>query len=113
MTRRVGKTLLVTLLSLLSLATSASAECAWVLWARKSNKSIDVTSPQSASPSKAECETEVVGMSRSMKSNGFEVTTERSNKVIGRRGYEVWSFFCLPDTVDPRGPKGHSAHEKR
>jgi hypothetical protein len=68
---------------LLTAATSASAEGAWLLW--WSNKTI-----HSSHRSKEECEKELKAI----------------QKARARGGFDAIPMICLPDTVDPRGPKG-------
>jgi len=77
--------------SLLASAT-AHAECAWLLWAAtEKNPHPVIGDPLHWSPV-----------------DGFTVqrdcleTIARSTKDPKNRG---WTFRCLPDTVDPRGPK--------
>jgi hypothetical protein len=69
-------------LSCLLTATSASAECAWVLWSSSALSNPLRWDPIGAFDTKAECETQ-----------GLAIKS-------------VAVFRCLPDTVDPRGPKG-------
>ena len=82
MRRNWQGSLLVTLYSLLALATSATAECAWVLWSGAALSTPIVWEPIGAFTTKTECE-----------AKGLAIKT-------------VAVFRCLPDTVDPRGPKG-------
>jgi hypothetical protein len=83
---------LVVVLLLASLGT-ASAECAWVLWSRDSLLSGDeawgvISAFSREDGGKAECE------------RSKEGGTKRT-----REGASAVRFVCLPDTVDPRGPK--------
>jgi len=91
MTIRWPSALAVTLFTLLAVATSAAAECAWVLWGAE--RPHEATSDArawwvlAAYPTRQECEGRRGFLQR-------QRTSDRS------------SYECLPDTVDPRGPKG-------
>jgi hypothetical protein len=80
------------LLCLLLSAATASAECAWVLWGpvldEKHRELAHEKSILGAYLSKSECET---AWARA-------TSPPAPNRGLG--------FICLPDTVDPRGPKG-------
>ncbi len=81
-------------LVMLLLASSASAECAWVLWQElpvaPGGWTLD-TGMESAFPTKKACEKRL----RTRIQAFAQATT-------GMRPFLV----CLPDTVDPRRPKG-------
>jgi len=116
----------VVVFGLLALAAPASAECAWVLW-QKSFSSRDI--PHGASAlwvvvnahnNRNACEaaladsvaesTRVLNFGLSVfPSVGAEVTVGKNWVEEHKPEDSSWNafhFFCLPDTVDPRGPKG-------
>ena len=83
----------VIVLSLLTSAASAYAECAWVLWSRA--QGLQNWSPTSGWESRASCE-------EARQKVAFTPLTTLGAAV---ERTDV-TFTCLPDTVDPRGPKG-------
>jgi hypothetical protein len=91
--RRVA---LVVGLSLLASVASASAECAWVLW----NEATDMQ----AQPIKTTW-TPLQGFVTSATCNA-EATKSRQQDKRGTDSHMMRVLRCLPDTVDPREPKG-------
>ena len=103
----------VAVLGLLTLATSASAACAWVLWYESLNlKTRETEVGIDASYTSGEaCIKEIASkLESNLRDKDGALTrtaqTEATGFVqIGKTNYHV-TYRCLPDTIDPRGPKG-------
>ena len=78
--------LTLALVLLLTAVGEASADCAWVLWAQRKPRA--EPTPVTGVPSHADCE---------KWRQASQAQDPQMEKVL---------FFCLPDTIDPRGPKG-------
>jgi hypothetical protein len=80
---------LATLCGLLALTSSAAAEGAWVLWGQTQD-------PWGA--------LETVWLGDALSRQACE--QERSSREKEPPALRMAAYSCLPDTVDPRGPKG-------
>ena len=101
---------------LVALATSASADCAWVLWrdTKGGGSPEPDVAPVSAWETRQQCQQalgrEIENAKRIFKDS--EVTVDMlsgSPRVwVSSSGTTSLSmrYQCLPDTVEPRGPKG-------
>jgi len=115
--RRASVITAVSLLSLLLSAATAHAECAWVFWLEAGDARTHESSsrPVSGWGTRDACEQALTQKlaSDSEKDTGMEMTVDRlagrPRLWVRRKGHPeplaVYTYVCLPDTVDPRGPK--------
>ena len=109
---------LLVALPLLASAATASAECAWVFWLEVTGPPTQESSsrPVSGWETREACEQALTQKlaSDSEKDTSMEMTIERQagrpRLWVRRKGHPeplaVYTYVCLPDTVDPRGPMG-------
>ena len=97
--------LVIALLLLTCFASPVSAGCAWVLWSYDTDMTTSETNrtnffPQEAYQAKAECEKE------NTRRTQMEENAAKREIASGSPLKKHVFFRCLPDTVDPRAPKG-------
>ena len=98
MSQLAHRTAVLVAFSLLTSAATAHAECAWILWAGGVKTSGEaVYAPLEGYPTRAECE-------KGRRASSVDEVEQLKRDVAGA-GMKL-AFTCLPDTVDPRGPKG-------
>jgi len=78
---------------LLACVGTASAECAWVLWAVTAR-----SDPRARGEVRRSCET--------VRGADTRQDCEKLASDYQSKAAKNAMFSCLPDTVDPRGPKG-------
>lgn len=110
-------TMLAAMLAVLMLVSSASAECAWILWRLTKGAGMIQPTWQTAVAvsERSECASALardVAEASSLSVPTLKVTPLSSGYVTswvdsnGTRATQITELQCLPDTVDPRGPKG-------
>ncbi len=100
------RAVLLSLLCLMVFATSAAAECACVLWQAPSGWREWLgwrSSPVRAFESHRDCD-EMQTAFNLVRTTAVDRQTVENLTVLGYK--TEMSYHCLPDTVDPRGPKG-------
>ena len=103
---------LLVALSLLTSAATASAECAWVLWRTTTIPALPDQEPGvvTAYPTMQECDATLAKEFARQKREGWEVYWVQVRTVVASKGKGekiiATHYTCLPDTIDPRGPKG-------
>jgi hypothetical protein len=98
--------MLIVVLGLLVSAASASAECAWVLWVERG---ATVDHLYAGYTSAAECIKEIDQRERLATADRSVFAKRVGSTVLtvtDTNATFVNTSRCLPDTVDPRGPKG-------
>jgi len=102
---RLRRTSVIATFSLLTWTATASAECAWVLWEQIN------TQPWSVKDGFADTDS----CQRALRSGirkavarypGSKDSGGNTAVIAKANGHFTPTFACLPDTVDPRGPKG-------
>lgn len=106
---------------LLALVASASAECAWVMWEFKEEYWVKANSLESGwtilrtYDARAECRADQAKLlsgetgwfppfaGRSRLDDGFYVAVQVDGQTVRTIKQRA---LCVPDTIDPRGPKG-------
>jgi len=97
--RTARRASLLLALSLLASAATASAEGAWVLWRQSISGPEESWFPQEAHTNVSEC------MAGEAVQNRAEERIRGQTPPAERQMRPAFSYVCLPDTVDPRGPK--------
>ena len=98
--RHRGFATLLVAFCLLTSAGTACAECAWVLWTKQAL----TTRPEHAPELTLEASYKRVEDCTRTLDQKFPDTRGRNTSTVVILGDRRW--MCLPDTVDPRGPKG-------
>jgi hypothetical protein len=113
MMRLARRASLLAALSLLTSAATAYAECAWVLWRETTTFESGVSRGtewiSDGHATSRECYADYDRrVERMLKSRWRSAGTDlyASPSIEGSSMQLVTRFRCLPDTVDPRGPKG-------
>src|SRR5215813_3853548 len=109
---RLRRALAIATVSLLPWAGTARAECAWVMWLeqttlRGGDKQVEWV--PTGVPTSRDCYDSLKSAMKTQSKPEPGSTLEvRGNQIVRKSGVATWilAYSCLPDTVDPRGPKG-------
>jgi hypothetical protein len=104
MMRFARRALMLVAFSLLASAATAHAERAWALWVNTHDTMRESDSYRlvRAHPTRQECDQEIRKVAKLFETQRYDGSGEFA--VHGET--TTWIYVCLPDTVDPRGPKG-------
>jgi len=89
---------LVAVLSLVLLASSAAAECTWVLWPKDLGGNF--VQGLLVYESRQQCENAQREFIKS-----WDVKEQEQWRLLGAGQAHPSHWHCLPDSIDPRGPK--------
>ena len=92
----------------LALARQAAAECAWVMWDGQLPRvpGLDMSwTILGTYLALKECKDDLAVRVIVQKRRGDEVTESQSGTVLYKNGDTRGYLHCVPDTMDPRGPK--------
>jgi hypothetical protein len=113
MVRLARNSSLLVLLVLLASVATASAECAWVLWKEAAtitaNDRREEVAIDSAHASLADCDRALETVIISLRAGRYEPIVgglKGNRNVVALKNGRSLSYRCLPDTIDPRAPKG-------
>jgi len=107
---RARRALLLVAFSVLASTATAYAECAWVLWETQTSSQVDKATPEPVRGygSKPECDRALTAaLDAFTNTPGFihkDATYQEAYVKMGN-ATRAYGYRCLPDTVDPRGPK--------
>ena len=92
---------------LLLTVSSASAECAWLMW----NRANAPTAPEAwtigtAFGNRKACTHEISKRAKGWKNTGWNVVFDTDARIAAKSQAGVNELICLPDSADPRAPKG-------
>jgi hypothetical protein len=104
---RLRRASVIVVLSLLASAATAYAECSWVLWVHYISPLEDFSIDE-AYPAMKDCSQGLLDYGKTMMSKGHNVSGlfPGSRSATFQQDRYKGYLLCLPDTVDPRGPKG-------
>jgi hypothetical protein len=98
--------IMIAVACLLAFVTSVSAECAWVLWVVQGTTVDHLYASYTAAQ---DCIGELDAREQRLRRDRTLLTTRSAETTLNitdqiTAGFST-TYWCLPDTIDPRGPK--------
>ena len=92
---------------ILVFASSASAECAWIMWNRANEQTaLDAWTIFTAFGNRKACVRELDSRAKEWKKSGWTIGFDGDARMTAKSKAGVHELMCLPDSTDPRAPKG-------
>ena len=98
---------MIAALSVLGLAETATADRTWILWSQGLHDKTPITwFAVKAYPSLNECKHGLEEAAAGLQKSGYDLVGAAESITAVKDDDNFTGLTCLPDTVDPRGPKG-------
>jgi len=99
--------ILAVIIAVLTVPSFGWAECAWIMWNRANEPTaLQAWTIVTAFGNRKACVHEVTSRAKDWKKSGWSVGFEGDARMTAKSNAGVHEVMCLPDSTDPRWPKG-------